>query len=174
MSATPMLLSIICMAACALINRCQTTDVVCAIVMVFAMLDATYLHLIPVSVSAALIVGAGIWSAFGKGHPTKHRAKPSLRTFHGACTVIMGALVFHHSTLMRLSGEICTASGITPDIPLQQPDALTTLGAMALFATGVVLSAGMFVESRHEHQIQRRLTTLEPTFMGLSLVLMLL
>jgi hypothetical protein len=169
-----MLLSIICMAACALIDRCQTTDVVCAIVMIFAMLDATYLHLIPVSVSTALIIGAGIWTTFGKGHPTKHRARLSLRMFHGACFIIMGVLVFQHSTLMRLSGEICTASEIALDIPLQQPHALTTLGAMALFATGVVLSAGMFIENRRGHEVQRWLTALEPTFMGLSLVLMLL
>lgn len=165
----PMLLAMFCAASCTLMDRCRTVaGASCACVMLFAMLDAAYLHLIPSLLSVALIVGAGIWAAFGEAH----KRSLSLQVFQILSSVVMGLLVFHHTEVMRLLGEVCTTNILGLNAQFR-PNALASVGAAVLFAGGVTLSAAMLIGAGYSYGVRQRLVMLEPAFMGLSLILML-
>lgn len=171
MSATvPMLLTMVCATSCAWLDRCRTgAGLACSVVMLIAMLDASFLHLLPLSVCVALIVGSGVWAAFGNMHVTAL----SIRAFQGASAFVMAALAFHHSETMGLLDEICTSNS-TLLVEQMRPDAFTSMGAITVGVAGVMLTAARLIKADRTHGVRQKVALLEPAFTGASLVLMLL
>lgn len=165
-----MLLAMFCATSCTLLDRCRTgAGLTCSVVMLFAMLDASALHLLPSSVCVALIVGSGLWGALSKNHLDEL----PIRLFQGASAFVMGALAFHHSQVMGLLDEVCTTNSSLL-IENMRPSVISSMGAIMVLIGGIVLTATKLSKVERAHGLRQKVALLEPVFTGASLVLMLL
>lgn len=174
LAAASMLFATICAAACVLIDRCRTiAGLVCSVVMVFGMLDVTYLHILSPTLLSISMVLSGTWAAFVGWNKQHDISEKFFRVHRAVSAVVMAWLLSQHAEAMAtnaLLGEICS----TGERSVNMHRGLVMV-APEMMAAVVLLVLGMILMLRRwnsDNAVSANAVAFEPAFMGLSLIFM--